>query len=305
MCSEFGCRSDELQYFAIDFETANSRRSSICSIGLTAVRDGKICDHHHCLVRPRPLYFDDWNVRVHGITEGDVRNAPEFVDLWPSLGVLIEGSVIVAHNAAFDMSALRSALDECGLPYPQLSYLCSLVIARKLWPQFSSHGLSVLAREFQIPLKHHDAESDAAAAAQIVLEAASELGVSSIGELVHACGVAPGSLFPGGYTPCSAELYRVKPKEDLSTRVRPVADSPALSGQTVVFTGALARYTRDEAQRLAEAAGGKVSASVSKKTSFVVAGEDAGSKLDKAQALGVPVIDEARLLTMLDGAKHS
>lgn len=289
-----------MQYFSIDFETANSHRSSICSIGLTSVRDGKICGHQHCFVRPRPLYFDDWNVRIHGITENDVRNAPEFIDLWPTLGALIEGSVMVAHNAAFDMSALRSALDECGLPYPQLSYLCSLLIARKLWPQFSSHGLSVLAHEFQIPLKHHDAESDAAAAAQIVLRAASELGVSSIGELVHACGVTPGSLYPGGYTPCSAELYRADSKKvPLSTRVRLIVNAHALAGHTVVFTGTLARHTRDEAQKLIEDAGGKVSGSVSKKTSYVVAGEDAGSKLDKAVSLGVKVISEAELMAML------
>jgi NAD-dependent DNA ligase len=174
------------------------------------------------------------------------------------------------------------------------------VIARKLWPQFSSHQLCVLAHEFQIPLKHHDAESDASAAAQIILRAASELGVSSIGELVHACGITPGSLYPGGYTPCSAELYRVdSEKVPLSTRVRLVVDSNALAGQTVTFTGTLSRHTRDEAQRLVAAAGGKVSASVSKKTSFVVAGEDAGSKLDKAVSLGVKVISETELMAML------
>lgn len=289
-----------MQYFAIDFETANSCRSSICSVGLTAVRDGKICGQSHCLVRPRPLYFDDWNVRIHGITEGAVKNAPEFADLWPSLDALVEGSIIVAHNAAFDLSALRSALDEYRLPYPRLSYFCSLAIARKVWPQYSSHKLSVLAYELQIPLKHHDAESDAAAAAKIVLRAASELGVSSMEALAQACGITAGSLYPGGYSPCCAEIYRVDSKEiPLSTRVRLVADSHLLDGKTFVFTGALANYTRDQAAHLIEDAGGKVSGSVSKKTSFVVAGDDAGSKLDKAVSLGVKVISEAELIAML------
>jgi len=73
----------------------------------------------------------------------------------------------------------------------------------------------------------------------------------------------------------------------------------ALAGKTFVLTGTLARHTRDEAKAMIEAAGGKVSGSVSKKTSFVVAGEEAGSKLDKARELGVAVIDEQALERML------
>jgi len=81
----------------------------------------------------------------------------------------------------------------------------------------------------------------------------------------------------------------------------PVTAQP-LSGQTFVLTGTLPTLGREEAKALIEAAGGKVAGSVSKKTSFVVAGAEAGSKLDKAQELGVAVIDESRLKEMLDGA---
>jgi DNA ligase (NAD+) len=73
----------------------------------------------------------------------------------------------------------------------------------------------------------------------------------------------------------------------------------ALAGMTVVLTGTLPHWTRDEAREQIEAAGGKVSGSVSKKTDYVVAGDEAGSKLDKARELGVPVIDEAQLKSML------
>jgi DNA ligase (NAD+) len=81
----------------------------------------------------------------------------------------------------------------------------------------------------------------------------------------------------------------------------PVAVLP-LAGCTVVLTGALPTLTRDEAKALLEAAGAKVAGSVSKKTTAVVAGDEAGSKLDKARSLCVPVLDEAALRAWLDGA---
>jgi len=72
-----------------------------------------------------------------------------------------------------------------------------------------------------------------------------------------------------------------------------------LAGKTFVLTGTLARYTRDQAKNMIESAGGRVSGSVSKKTDYVVAGSDAGSKLDKAKKLGVPVVDEDEMEQLL------
>ena len=73
-----------------------------------------------------------------------------------------------------------------------------------------------------------------------------------------------------------------------------------LEGKTFVLTGTLPHYTRQEASQLIEKLGGKVSSSVSKKTSVVLAGEDAGSKLVKAQQLGIRVIDEEEFMDMVN-----
>jgi len=77
------------------------------------------------------------------------------------------------------------------------------------------------------------------------------------------------------------------------------APAGKLAGLTIVLTGTLPTLSRDDAKAMIEAAGGKAAGSVSKKTDFVVAGEEAGSKLDKAQELDVPILDEAGLLKLL------
>jgi len=74
-----------------------------------------------------------------------------------------------------------------------------------------------------------------------------------------------------------------------------------LAGKTFVLTGTLADHSRDQAKKMIEDAGGKVSGSVSKKTDYVVAGSDAGSKLDKARELGIKVIDEKEMVELSQG----
>ena len=89
-----------------------------------------------------------------------------------------------------------------------------------------------------------------------------------------------------------------------------VADAPAptrdgpLRGLSVVITGGLAALSRDDAKRAVASAGGKATSSVSRLTAFLVAGADPGSKLQKAESAGVPVIDEEAFLAILDGSRE-
>jgi DNA ligase (NAD+) len=92
----------------------------------------------------------------------------------------------------------------------------------------------------------------------------------------------------------------IQPKSD---NLRETTTAGPLAGKTLVLTGTLPTLKREEAARLIEQAGGHVAGSVSKKTHYVVAGEEAGSKLDKARELGVPVLDEAGLHALLKGKR--
>ena len=106
------------------------------------------------------------------------------------------------------------------------------------------------------------------------------------------------------------QFFREPRNRDLMERLRAasldftyVSTRPAagpLQGLTFVLTGTLPSLSRDRAKALIEHAGGKVAVSVSKKTSFVVAGEDAGSKLDKARTLGIAVVDEQELRRLIE-----
>jgi DNA ligase (NAD+) len=110
------------------------------------------------------------------------------------------------------------------------------------------------------------------------------------------------------------EFFQNKRNLDLIERLRAAGltftaekrvTTTTLAGLTFVLTGTLPTLTRDAAKDLIESAGGKVSGSVSKKTSYLVAGEEAGSKLEKAQSLNVPILDEPALLALLASEKPS
>lgn len=102
-----------MNLISIDFETANKYRNSPCAIGLVVANEHGITDEFYSLINPL-MDFDPYNVYVHGITERDVEDAPTFDELWPKISDYISNSLVVAHNASFDMSVLRYTLDRIG-----------------------------------------------------------------------------------------------------------------------------------------------------------------------------------------------
>jgi DNA ligase (NAD+) len=101
--------------------------------------------------------------------------------------------------------------------------------------------------------------------------------------------------------PKNRQLIERLRKAGLQFRGKKEERGTTLAGKTFVLTGTLVKYTRDEAKRMIEDAGGKVVGSVSKKTDYVVAGDDPGSKLDKARELGVEVVSEQQMEALLKG----
>ena len=148
-------------FTAIDFETAQPARSSICQIGLVRVQQGQVVEQLSLLVQPPENSYSYWNTNVHGLTEDDTMNAPYFDAVWPQIRGYIEGCTLVAHNGAFDFSCLRKTLDFYGMAEPSYEPQCTYKIYKK--------KLNVLCDEHAIPLNHHDALSDARACAELYL----------------------------------------------------------------------------------------------------------------------------------------
>ena len=161
---------------AIDFETADAGRDSACSVAVVRVEGERIVATRATLLRPpRPSPL---NTPIHGISEAAQRAAPLLVDAWPTLAPLLEGAgLLVAHNAPFDRSVLRASWAAAGLTPPGLPWACTVEMSKRRWRKpdvVADYKLSTLAQLHKIPLRHHQAQSDAEACARLVLIARAE-----------------------------------------------------------------------------------------------------------------------------------
>jgi DNA polymerase-3 subunit epsilon len=182
-----------LNFTAIDFETANSSSASPCAVGLVKVVDGKVVDSWATLMRP-PMgfgHFDPMNIRVHGIQPEQVGSAPSAPEAFADMLDWINGDIMVAHNAAFDMGVIRATLEVIGRPIPNLEYACSLSVARQTYKKVggvpANHRLSTMAELIGIQdFNHHDALADADACARLMLHAANRHDAESLADLLKA-----------------------------------------------------------------------------------------------------------------------
>jgi len=178
-----------MTFTAIDFETAHA--SFPCEIGLTRVENGVIIESKSWLIKPACFpYMNPWNQRVHGISTNDVSTASTFEELWGELHSWLEDSILVAHNAAFDMRVLRAALAYYDLAIPRVEYFCSVNVSRKVWKQLSSHSLSSVSQYHNIQFHHHRAGDDAEVCAMIALKAFKEIEAVDVPDGLSKLGLA-------------------------------------------------------------------------------------------------------------------
>ena len=271
-----------MDFVAIDFETANQQRDSACAVGITQVRNGIAGDPIFHLIRPLAHHeFSPRNIGIHGITAVDVADAPTFWELWPEILPLLENQLIVAHNASFDMSVLRHSFFTSEISAPQLSYLCTLNIARRVWPALPRHKLNFLAKRFNLQLDHHHAGSDSLAAAELLLLAAKETNSECPFELAKSVNVSVGEIYSDFFwEPSSAP--KLSKKDQIFEIAIPdgydITEHPFYN-KNILFTGQLDSFTRANAEQIVEQLGGKPKGSMSKKVHYLVAGEQDLSKL--------------------------
>jgi DNA polymerase-3 subunit epsilon len=156
-------------YVALDFETADQGKDSACQLAMVRVERGRIKARYARLIRPPRRDFQF--TYIHGITWDMVKQQPTFLDLWPEIAHFLDGAdFLAAHNAGFDRAVMAACCAAAGVAPPQQAYLCTVQLARDYW-NIRPTKLPDVCGRLGIPLKHHDAASDAEACARILLHA--------------------------------------------------------------------------------------------------------------------------------------
>ena len=169
-------------FVAIDFETANQQRCSVCSVGIVIVHDGKIADTFYSLIKPEPNFYSYFCQQVHGLSRRDTDSAPIFPEVWqeivqrvlrffPSEQADMPAIPFVAHNARFDEGCLKAVFQVYQMDYPDYRFHDTLAAARRQFGHsLPNHQLHTVAAACGYDLRrHHYALADAEACAAIAL----------------------------------------------------------------------------------------------------------------------------------------
>lgn len=262
-----------MDFIAIDFETANEKRNSPCSIGIVVVKNGKVVEKIHHLIKPKEMRFMPINIGIHGIRPAMVENECEFDEVWEKIKDYFNNSLVIAHNASFDISVLRKTLELYEIESPEFDYVCTMKLSRNFYTYIDNAKLNTVNRFLGYEFKHHDALADALACSNILLNIAEELQEDDINEICHLTGVTLGYLCSDGYKPSSIKgrILRTSNKQpsenaNIFRRLR----ENAFKDEVVVFTGGLDSMTREEAMRVIRVLGGTIGSSVTKKTTILI-----------------------------------
>lgn len=266
-----------MKVVAIDFETANEHRNSACSIGIAIADNDRNITCHHFYIKPVPCEFASRQVKIHGITPDDVADAPTLPELWPQIWPLLDGALVIAHNAPFDMSVLRHSLNNSG-GYFSFKYTDTCTMAREFLPRLINHKLNTLCDYFDIKLDHHRADSDAAAALELFFKLLDKVECKSPESFVHFChnlvrvydstdSDSRKSLDPYQSYHRDAEANWIE-----IPKYKPAYPLPGIAGKSICVTGNCLTFDRQRLLEYIALTGGIPCESVSYQTDILIVG---------------------------------
>lgn len=302
---------------AIDFETANGKRTSACSVGIALFDycNDRLIEKRQQLIDPKDEFFYR-NTLIHSITSDDVIDAPTFEEFFPELINMIErASIVVSHNASFDICVFTQCAEKAGVQYSPFDFCCTLALTKQVLPELENHKLETVVNALQIgDFSHHRADDDAEMCGLVFLRLAKKLKVCTKNDISANVGLRMGRAFAYGFDNCCAfGVSRIRGKVKSANDVTMKVNSKLFEGKNLVFTGVFCSMSRKEAERTATERGGTVLGSVTKKTDYLVygvqdmratKGKEKSSKQLRAELLitqGIPieVISEKEYLGML------
>ncbi|WP_416529731.1 TerD family protein [Streptomyces coelicoflavus] len=285
-------RDYAFEWALVDVETSGlvPRRDRVLSVAVVTLGpDGEQTGEFSTLLDPG---CDPGPVHVHGLTAERLRGAPAFEQVAERIGALLEGRVLVAHNAQFDYDFLAHEFARAGLRLPVDRRLCTLALNRRVDPPTDDLKLGTLAAHYGVPqLKAHDALDDTRVLAGVLRASLRAAAGLDLPLPLVACPPRQDPRFAPKppKTPCA-----------FRNPGRLTPGGPLVQGMKIAVTGETGTARADLVLR-GVAAGLNMMGSVSRHTSALVANEPSGgsAKARRARAEGVPVIDESAFLRLL------
>lgn len=287
-----------MDFIAVDFETPNKKNDAICSMGVTLVQNNQIVWNRNILVNPC-TYFDSNNVKIHGISEKTVEEAQTFAEVWEEYRRYFNHYPVVMHNSDFDTSVLYKAAYHAGVVLPDMDFYCTKCLCEENYiiPKYS---LETVCQHFNLEHYAHNSGSDSLCTAMIMLkiveneEASIHVKMSSEVFFEKAAAykrrmqretspkrnVATTISFDAntGSFGINGKPVFTLPKTEESEIVKPDCcysdEKIEFEGKRFVLTGNFPGMGRSKAIEEIENRGGKVTGSVSKKTDYVIVGEE-------------------------------
>ena len=263
-----------------DVETAgNFNSGSICSVGWILLNNDEISDSGSSLINPQ-CPFQKKNIEIHGITPEAVEGAPTFAEYWEStLKDLMSSSLVVAHNANFDLSETEQALYNSGITDPGIDYFDTLEMFKNLFSA-DSYSLSYLCNLINYHYDEHDPLEDVKALYALLQAVKQSMNYSDFPDMFLRSHVAAENTLSNTYDPKST-IRNHSFSYDNSSRCREDVEQmdENLKGLRFCFTGDIPGFGRAELEKIIKEHGGRMTGSVSGKTDFLVVGfyEEFGS----------------------------